>query len=104
MSEYVRVIEEEDEGIGLLKALAILSANEHRNTSRWELVEKQCFKNGRLDETHIYVMSVYDKPDEHFEPTKFLTFEIEAMAKSYVMEDLENQLASIRCEDDDNED
>jgi len=100
MSEYVRVIEEEDEGIGLLKALSILSSNEHRNTSRWELVEKQCFKNGRLDETHIYVMSVYDKPDPHFEPTKFLTFEIEAMAKSYIMEDIEHQLASIRGEED----
>jgi len=36
MSEYVRVIEEEDEGIGLLQALSILSANEHRNTSRWD--------------------------------------------------------------------
>jgi hypothetical protein len=53
MSEYVRVIEEEEEGIGLMQALAILSANEHRNTCQWELVEKQCFKNGRLDETHI---------------------------------------------------
>ena len=104
MSEYVRVIEEEDEGIGLLKALSVLSANEHRNTSRWELVEKQCFKNGRLDETHIYVMSVYEKPDPHFEPTKFLTFEIEAMAKSYIMEDIEHQLASIRGEDDDDDD
>lgn len=100
MSEYVRVIEEEDEGIGLLKALAILSANEHRNTSQWELVEKQCFKNGRLDETHIYVMSVYEKPDPHFDPTKFLTFEIEAMAKAYIMEGIESQLSELRGEDD----
>lgn len=96
----MRVIEEEDEGIGLLKALAILSANEHRNTSQWELVEKQCFKNGRLDETHIYVMSVYEKPDLHFEPTKFLTFEIEAMAKAYIMEGIESQLSELRGEDD----
>ena len=103
MSEYVRVIEQEDEGIGLIQALSILSANEHRNTSRWELVEKQCFKNGRLDETHIYVMSVYDKPDPHFEPTKYLIFEIEAMAKSYVMENIEDQLREIRGEDDDDE-
>ena len=101
MSEYVRVIEDEEEGIGLLKALAILSANEHRNTSQWELVEKQCFKNGRLDETHIYVMSVYEKPDPHFDPTKFLTFEIEAMAKAYVMEGVEQQIREIRGEDDD---
>ena len=101
MSEYVRVIEDEEEGIGLLKALAILSANEHRNTSQWELVEKQCFKNGRLDETHIYVMSVYEKPDPHFDPTKFLTFEIEAMAKAYVMEGVEQQIREIRGEDGD---
>lgn len=103
MSEYVRVIEQEDEGIGLMKALAILSANEHRNTSRWELVEKQLFKNGRLDETHIYVMTAYDKPDPHFEPTKFLVFEAEAMAKAYIMEDIENQLADLRDDDDEYE-
>ena len=97
----MRVIEQEDEGIGLVQALAILSANEHRNTSQWELVEKQCFKNGRLDESHIYVMSAYDKPDPYFEPTKFLVFEVEAMAKAYVMEGIESQLADIRDEDDD---
>lgn len=101
MSEFVRVEEIEDEGIGAMKALAILSANEHRNTSRWELVEKQCFKNGRLDETHIYVMSVYEKPDPHFEPTKFLVFEIEAMAKAYIMEGIENQLAELQADEDD---
>lgn len=101
MSEFVRVEEIEDEGIGLMKALAILSANEHRNTSRWELVEKQCFKNGRLDETHIYVMSVYEKPDPHFEPTKFLVFEIEAMAKAYIMEGIESQLADLQDDEDD---
>lgn len=104
MSEYVRVIEQEDEGIGLMQALAILSANEHRNTSRWELVEKQCFKNGRLDETHIYVMSVYDKPDPRFEPTKFLVFEAEAMAKAYIMENIEDQIRAIQDEEDDDED
>jgi hypothetical protein len=103
MSEYVRVIQEEDEGIGLMQALAILSSNEHRNTSQWELVEKQCFKNGRLDETHIYVMSVYDKPDPHFEPTKFLVFEIEAMAKAYIMDGIESQLADLRDEDDEDD-
>ena len=104
MSEYVRVIEQEDEGIGLMQALAILSANEHRNTSRWELVEKQCFKNGRLDETHIYVMSVYDKPDPHFEPTKFIVFVAEAMAKAYIMEIIEDQIRAIQDEEDDDED
>ena len=104
MSEYVRVIEQEDEGIGLMQALAILSANEHRNTSRWELVEKQCFKNGRLDETHIYVMSVYDKPDPHFEPTKFLVFEAEAMAKAYIMENIEDQIRAIQDDEEDDED
>ena len=100
----MRVIEQEDEGIGLMQALAILSANEHRNTSRWELVEKQCFKNGRLDETHIYVMSVYDKPDPHFEPTKFLVFEAEAMAKAYIMENIEDQIRAIQDDEDDDED
>jgi hypothetical protein len=101
MSEYVRVIEEEEEGIGIMKALAILSSNEHRNTSQWRLVEEQHFKNGRLDETHIYVVNYYDRPDEHFEATKFLMFEAEAMAKAYIMEGIENQLADIRDEDDD---
>ena len=76
MSEYVRVIEEEDEGIGTMKALAILSANEHRSTTHWRLIEEQHFKNGRLDETHIFVKSSYDKPDEHFEESKFLSRKI----------------------------
>ena len=101
MSEYVRVIEEEEEGIGIMKALAILSSNEHRNTSQWRLVEEQHFKNGRLDETHSYVVNYYDRPDEHFEATKFLMFEAEAMAKAYIMEGIESQLADIREEDDD---
>jgi hypothetical protein len=104
MSEYVRVIEEEEEeGIGVMKALAILSSNEHRETSQWRLVEEQHFKNGRLDETHIFVKSFYDKPHEYFEATKFLTFEIEAMAKAYIMENLEDQLAEVRNEDDDDD-
>ena len=103
MSEYVRVIEEEEAGIGVMKSLAILSANEHRDTSQWRLVEEQHFKNGRLDETHIFVVSYYDKPHDYFEPTKFLTFEVEAMAKAYIMDNLEDQLADIRgeCDDDD---
>jgi hypothetical protein len=46
-------------------------------------------------------MSVYDKPDPHFDPTKFLTFEIEAMAKSYIMEGIEDQLRDLRDDDDD---
>jgi hypothetical protein len=50
------------------------------------------------------VISHYDKPDEHFEPAKFLTFEVEAIAKSYVMENIESQLAEIRGEDDEDED
>ena len=101
MSEYLRVIEEEEEGIGVMKSLAILSANEHRDTSQWRLVEEQHFKNGRLDETHIFAVSHYDKPHEHFEATKFLTFEIEAMAKAYIMENLEDAIQSIQDEDDD---
>lgn len=100
MSEYVRVIEEEEDGIGVMKALAILSANEHRNTSHWRLVEEQHFKNGRLDETHIFVKNYYEKPDEHFEATKFLIFEAEAMARAYIMEGIENQLADLRDEEE----
>jgi len=101
VSEYVRVIEAEEDGIGVMKALAILSSNEHRDTSEWHLVEKQCFKNGRLDETHIYCESHYDKPVPYFEKTKFLTFEVEAMAKAYVMESIEEQLRDIREEGND---
>jgi hypothetical protein len=103
MSEYVRVIEEEEDGIGIMKALAILSAHEHRNTSHWRLVERQHFKNGRLDETHIFVESFYEKPDAYFEPVKMLVFEAEAIAKSYVMESIEEQVRSIQ-EDEDDED
>lgn len=101
MSEYVRVIEEEDEGIGVMKALAILSAHEHRNTSHWRLVEEQHFKNGRLDETHIFVINSYQKPDELFEPIKMLVFEAEAIAKSYVMGGIEAQLEDLQDDDDD---
>ena len=100
MSEYVRVIEDEEDGIGIMKALAILSAHEHRNTSHWRLVEQQHFKNGRLDETHIFVENFYEKPDEHFEPVKMLLFEAEAIAKSYVMTGIEDQLASLQDGDD----
>lgn len=104
MSEYVRVIEEEEDGIGIMKALCILSAHEHRDTSNWRLVEEQHFKNGRLDETHIFVRNAYDKPHEYFEPVKMLVFEAEAIAKSYVMDNLEAQLDEIRNNDDDDED
>jgi hypothetical protein len=100
MSEYVRVIEEEEDGIGIMKALSILSSHEHRDTSLWRLTEQQHFKNGRLEETHIFVESSYEKPHEYFEPTKMLVFEAEAIAKAYIMENIENQLAEIRAEDD----
>lgn len=100
MSEYVRVIEEEEDGIGIMKALAILSAHEHRNTSHWRLIEQQHFKNGRLDETHIFVESFYDKPDEYFTPVKMLVFEAEAIAKSYIMESIQEQVRSIQEEDE----
>lgn len=92
---------QEEDGINVLEACQILSRNAHRNTSQWEYVHKHVFKNGRLEETHEYVLSEYDTPDEMFEPAKFLLFEAIAMAKAYVMEDLEAQLASIRGEDED---
>ncbi len=103
MSEYVRVIEEEEDGIGIMKALCILSAHEHRDTSNWRLVEEQHFKNGRLDETHIFVRNAYDKPHEYFEPVKMLVFEAEAIAKSYVMTGIEQQIEGLQ-DDDDEED
>lgn len=99
MSEYVQVIEEEEDGIGIMKALAILSSNEHRNTCHWRLVEEQHFKNGRLDETHIFVTNHYEKPDEVFTATKFLLFEAQAIANAYIMENIESQLAEIRDEE-----
>jgi hypothetical protein len=100
MMEGVRMVREEEEGISVMQALQILSRNAHRNTSRWEFVEKQVFKNGRLEETHEYVISVYDVPDSQFEPAKFLVFEAIAMAKAYIMDGIEEQLASIRGEDE----
>ena len=101
MSEYVRVIEEEEDGIGIMKALCILSAHEHRDTSNWRLVEEQHFKNGRLDETHVFVRNAYDKPHEYFEPVKMLVFEAEAIAKSYVMTGIEQQIEGLQDDDDD---
>lgn len=104
MSEYVHIVEKEDEdGIGVLKALAVLSSNEHRNTSEWHLVEKQCFKNGRLDETHIFCESVYKQPDPYFEPAKMLVFEVQAIAKALIMDNVEDQLREIREEDEDDD-
>jgi len=100
MMEGLRMVREEEDGINVMQALQILSRNAHRNTSRWEFVEKHVFKNGRLEETHEYVVSVYDTPEHEFEPAKFLVFEAIAMAKAYVMEGIEEQLASIRGEDD----
>ena len=57
----------EEEGVSVLEACQILSRNAHRNTSQWEYVHKHVFKNGRLEETHEYVLSHYEKPDEMFE-------------------------------------
>jgi hypothetical protein len=104
MTEYTRVLEEEEDGIGIMKALAILSAHEHRETSLWRLVEEQHFKNGRLDETHLFVESAYEKPHDYFEPAKMLLFEAEAIAKSYVMASIESQVKDIQGENDDDDD
>jgi hypothetical protein len=92
MTQYVRIVDEE-EGIGTVQALAILSANEHRNTSHWRLVEELHFKNGKQSEVQLFVVNHYDKPDEFFEPVKMLVFEAKAIAKSYVMEEVESQMA-----------
>ena len=95
-----KVVREED-GIGILDACQVLSRNAHRSTTQWEYVHKHVFRNGRLEETHEYVLSSYDTPDEMFEPAKFLLFEALAMAKAYVMEGIEEALADIQAEDDD---
>lgn len=93
-------MEDEEDGIGIMKALSILSAHEHRETPHWRLVERQHFKNGRLDETHIFVENFYEKPHEHFDAVKMLVFEAEAIAKAYVMEGIENQLSELQDDDD----
>ena len=100
--DEVKLVREED-GISILEACQILSRNAHRNTTRWEYVHKHVFRNGRLEETHEYVLSSYETPDEMFEPCKFLTFEAVAMAKAYVMEGIEDALSSIRDEDEDDD-
>lgn len=97
----MRVVEEEEDGIGIMKALAILSAHEHRETSLWRLVEEQHFKNGRLDETYVFVESAYVKPHDYFEPVKMLLFEAEAIAKSYIMTGIEQQIESVQDDDED---
>jgi hypothetical protein len=104
MSQYVQVIEDEEEdGIGIMKALAILSANEHRDTSLWKLVEEQHFKNGRQVESHMFVANSYEKPNDFLEPVKMLVFEAKAIAKSYIMEGIEQQLEGIYAEDDEDD-
>jgi len=100
VSEYVKTIEEEEDGIGIMKALSILSAHEHRETPHWRLVERQHFKNGRLDESHIFVENHYEKPHEQFDPVKMLVFEAEAIAKAYVMEGIESQLSDLQDDDE----
>jgi hypothetical protein len=47
------------------------------------------------------VTNYYESPDDQFEAVKMLVFEAEAIAKSYVMEGIQSQLAEIRDEDDD---
>jgi hypothetical protein len=83
-----------------MKALAVLSSNEHRGTCHWRLVEEQHFKNGRLDESHIFVTNHYEKPDELFVATKFLVFEAQAIANAYIMENLEEAIRSVQEEDE----
>lgn len=99
--EHINVMEEEENGIGIMQALSILSAHEHRDTANWKLVQEQRFKNGRLDETHVFVESFYDKASDEFEPIKMLVFEAEAIAKAYVMEEVESQLNDFSDNDDD---
>lgn len=103
MSQYVEIVGGGDgEGIDIQEALAILSSNEHRETSNWQLVEEHHFRNGQLDEVHVFVRNAYDKPHPDFDPVNMmLVFEARAIAKSYVMENLAEQMYSESEDDED---
>lgn len=103
MSDYVQIVETDEDGMDVMQALAILSAHEHRDTSQWRLVEQQHFKNGRLSESYIFVENYYDRPHEQFAPVKLLTFEARAIANAYVMEGIEAQMREIQDGDDEEE-
>lgn len=94
--DYLNDGEEED--FTLNDALRILSLNSHRDTTRWASVTKEVFINGRAMEECIYVEPQYDRPSPEFEEHyRMLVFEAIAVAKAYVMANLEAEIAEARA-------
>lgn len=87
----------EEEDFSVQDALRILSLNSHRNTTRWAVVSKELFVNGRATEDQNYVEPQYEKPDPEFEEHyRMLLFEAIAVAKAYVMAGIEAELEQAR--------
>jgi len=87
----------EEEDFSVQDALRILSLNSHRNTTRWAVVSKEVFVNGRATEDQVYVEPQYEKPDPEFEENyRMLLFEATAVAKAYVMAGIEAELEQTR--------
>lgn len=88
---------EEEQDFSIQDALRILSLNSHRNTTRWALVNKSVFTNGRHAYDWSAVEPQYDINDPDFEPNYRMTeFEAVAVAKAYIMENIEAELTSVR--------
>lgn len=87
----------EEEDFSVQDALRILSLNSHRNTTRWAVVSKQLFVNGRATEDQTYVEPQYEKPDPDFEEHyRMLLFEAIAVAKAYIMAGIEAEIEQAR--------
>jgi len=87
----------EEEDYSVDDALRILSINSHRNTTRWAVVRKELFINGRPTEDQTYVEPQYEKPDPEFEENyRMLFFEAIAVAKAYVMAGIEAEIQQTR--------
>jgi len=87
----------EEEDFSVQDALRILSLNSHRNTTRWAVVSKELFVNGRATEDQTYVEPQYEKPDPEFEEHyRMLLFEAIAVAKAYVMAGIEAEIEQTR--------
>lgn len=87
----------EDEDFSVEDALRVLSLNSHRNTTRWAVVSKQLFVNGRATEDQNYVEPQYERPDPEFEEHhRMLIFEAIAVAKAYIMAGIEAEIQQTR--------
>ena len=87
----------EEEDFSVDDALRILSINSHRNTTRWAVVTKELFVNGRPTEDQTYVEPQYERPDPEFEEHyRMLCFEAIAVAKAYVMAGIEAEIQQAR--------